>query len=276
MTTLNVLTRCFTCKEETTTHSCPGCSKQFCEDDLMKHREELKSQFVQMLNDQQKSIPNNHPSIIQINLWEQKSIEKIKQTAEEQRQIVQQSIHRQFNNFTEQMQQINKRQDFNEIDLQNLQIQLEQLQQQINQPTNIEIKQDSSTTLIHKLSIQILYHRHHQLKSNIKWKPNAQTIAGGNGFGGKLNQLSFPQGIYVDHQQQHIYIADRYNHRILKWRLGENNGEIVAGGNGKGNRIDQLNQPFDVIVDENNKSLIICDCGNRRVVRWSLPRTAKD
>ena len=108
MTTLNVLTRCFTCKEETTTHSCPGCSKQFCEDDLMKHREELKSQFVQMLNDQQKSIPNNHPSIIQINLWEQKSIEKIKQTAEEQRQIVQQSIHRQFNNFTEQMQQINK------------------------------------------------------------------------------------------------------------------------------------------------------------------------
>jgi len=31
-----------------------------------------------------------------------------------------------------------------------------------------------------------------------------------------------------------------------------------------------LNEPSDVIVDENNKSLIICDKGNRRVIRWSL------
>ena len=31
-----------------------------------------------------------------------------------------------------------------------------------------------------------------------------------------------------------------------------------------------MNQPTDVIVDENNKSLIICDSGNRRIVRWSL------
>ena len=295
MATSNVSTICFTCKDETTTYPCPGCSKHFCADDLMKHREELKSlfheiehqrnEFVQILNDQQKTIPNNHPSIIQINhpfiiqinLWEQKSIAKIKQTAEEQRKIVQQSIHgnlpqiqTQLNNFTEQMQKINKRKDFNEIVLQKLQTQLKQLQQQINPPTNIEIKQDSSTTLIHKLSIQILYHRHHQLKSNIKWKPNAQTIAGGNGRGDKLNQLAYPHGIYVDHQQQYIYIADYYNHRILKWKLGENNGEIIARGNGNGNRIDQLNQPTDVIVDENNKSLIICDYGNRRVVRWSL------
>ena len=31
-----------------------------------------------------------------------------------------------------------------------------------------------------------------------------------------------------------------------------------------------MNEPSDVIVDENNKSLIICDRGNRRVIRWSL------
>ena len=109
-----------------------------------------------------------------------------------------------------------------------------------------------------------------QLKTNLKWKQNGETIAGGNGYGDKLNQLNYPYGIYVDHQQQHIYIADCRNHRIVKWKLGENNGEIVAGGNGQGNRIDQLFWPTDVIVDENNKSLIICDQGNRRVVRWSL------
>jgi len=294
MATSNLSTKCFTCQEETTTYPCPGCSKQFCADDLMKHREELKlrfheiehqrNEFVQMLNDQQKTIPNNHPAIIQINLWEQKSIEKIQQTAKEQRQIVQQSIHgylpqiqTQFNDFTQQIQQINKKKDFNEKVLEKLQIQLKEIQQQINQPTNIQINEDSSSTFIRKLSIQILHSQHqtnlyhrHQLNSNIKWKPNAQTIAGGNGQGNQLNQLSSPLGIYVDHQQQHIYIADYTNHRIVKWKLGENEGQIVAGGNGQGNRIDQLSYPTDVIVDENNKSLSISDFGNRRVVRWPL------
>jgi len=199
--------------------------------------------------------------------------------------LVQQSIHgyfpqiqTQFNDFTQQIQQINKRKDFNEKVLEKLQSQLKEIRQQISQPNNIEIKQDPSSTFIQKLSIQILHSQHqtnlyrhrHQLKSNIKWKPNAQTIAGGNGQGNQLNQLNSPFGIYVDHQQQHIYIADYKNHRIVKWKLGENNGAIVAGGNGYGNRIDQLSYPIDVIVDENNKSLIICDYGNRRVVRWSL------
>ncbi len=52
--------------------------------------------------------------------------------------------------------------------------------------------------------------------------------------------------------------------------LKGNNGQIIAYGNGCGNRIDQLSFPTDVIVDQNNKSLIICDQWNGRVVRWSL------
>ena len=106
----------------------------------------------------------------------------------------------------------------------------------------------------------------------MKWKVDGQTIAGGNGYGDKLNKLSCPHGIYVDDEEQCIYIADAGNHRIVKWKLdgGSDHGEIVAGGNGEGNRIDQLNQPTDVILDEKKKSLIICDQGNRRVVRWSL------
>ena len=58
------------------------------------------------------------------------------------------------------------------------------------------------------------------------------------------------------------------NHRIVEWKNGAINGQIVAGGNGKGNRNDQLNCPTNVIVDKENDSLIICDYGNRRVVRW--------
>ncbi|CAF4445632.1 unnamed protein product, partial [Adineta steineri] len=84
----------------------------------------------------------------------------------------------------------------------------------------------------------------------------------------QLNQLSRPQGIYVDDDHQTIYIANFGNHCIVAWKYGAKNGQVVAGGNGQGNRSDQLNCPRDVTVDKKNDSLIICDQQNRRVVRW--------
>jgi sugar lactone lactonase YvrE len=54
----------------------------------------------------------------------------------------------------------------------------------------------------------------------------------------------------------------------MEWKNGATNGQVVAGGNGQGNRTDQLSNPTDVIVDEENDSLIICDYGNKRVARW--------
>ncbi|CAF4229864.1 unnamed protein product, partial [Rotaria sordida] len=51
--------------------------------------------------------------------------------------------------------------------------------------------------------------------------------------------------------------------------MGDTNGQVVAGGNGRGNRLDQLNEPTDVLIDKETDSLIICDSDNRRVVRWS-------
>jgi sugar lactone lactonase YvrE len=54
----------------------------------------------------------------------------------------------------------------------------------------------------------------------------------------------------------------------VKLKSDANTGRIVAGGNGQGNRNDQLYWPTKVIVDKENDSLIICDFGNRRVVRW--------
>jgi sugar lactone lactonase YvrE len=65
-----------------------------------------------------------------------------------------------------------------------------------------------------------------------------------------------------------MYVADTYNHRIVEWKNDSNNGQIVAGENGQGNRDDQLNYPTKVIVHRENDSLIICDYKNRRIVRW--------
>ncbi|CAF4076836.1 unnamed protein product, partial [Adineta steineri] len=107
------------------------------------------------------------------------------------------------------------------------------------------------------------------INNNTKWKQHGITIAGGNGSGNQLNQLYCPFGIYIDHRHQTIYIADWGNHRIVEWKYAAKTGQVVAGGNEIGKRSDQLHRPTDVIVDKRNDSLIICDGGNRRVVRWS-------
>ena len=101
------------------------------------------------------------------------------------------------------------------------------------------------------------------------WKQFAKTIAGGNGQGERLSQITRPQNICIDDHDQCIYITDYTNHRIVEWKPNAITGRIVAGGNGKGNRTDQLNCPRDVILDRQDNSIIIADRDNRRVVRWS-------
>jgi len=73
-----------------------------------------------------------------------------------------------------------------------------------------------------------------QINLNTKWKQVGITIGRENGRGDQLNQLSHPHSIYVEDDQT-IYIADYHNHRIVEWKCNENKGQIVAGGNEKGN-----------------------------------------
>ncbi|CAF4008339.1 unnamed protein product [Adineta steineri] len=80
--------------------------------------------------------------------------------------------------------------------------------------------------------------------SNTKQNQYGITIAGGNGEGDKSNKLCSPYGICVDNDHQCIYIADRGNHRIVEWKYGEKKGKVVAGGNGQGNQMNQLNKPI--------------------------------
>ncbi|CAF1046941.1 unnamed protein product [Adineta steineri] len=100
-------------------------------------------------------------------------------------------------------------------------------------------------------------------KTNLKWKQNAITVAGGNDEGKKLNQLYGPHGIFID-KNKNIFIADSWNNRIIEWKYNAKEGQIIVGGKG----MDQLNEPTDVIVDQQNHSIIIADKGNRRVIQW--------
>ncbi|CAF1280711.1 unnamed protein product, partial [Rotaria sordida] len=123
-----------------------------------------------------------------------------------------------------------------------------------------------------KLSIQNVVLEQHAVILNIpadaRWAQKGVTVAGGHGQGSATNQLDWPCGLFVDDDQT-MAIADGDNHRIIQWKKGDTNGQVVAGGNGKENRLDQLNGPTDVLIDKETDSLIICDPGNRRVVRWS-------
>jgi sugar lactone lactonase YvrE len=80
--------------------------------------------------------------------------------------------------------------------------------------------------------------------------------------------------VYVNDDQT-IYVAAYNNDRIIEWNRGATNGQVVAGGNQKGDQMNQLNSPVDVIVDNERNNLIICDGENRRVVRWSLQNGTK-
>lgn len=172
---------------------------------------------------------------------------------------------------------------------------------QLFNPWSVYIDDDMSILIADQLNHRI-----------IEWKtgsPNSgHVIAGGNGQGDGINQLSCPTDIFIDHRTDSLIICDRDNRRIVRWprhngRFGEvlisdidcialtidNDGHIyvsddkkhevrryesgathgvrVAGGNGRGNRCDQLNEPRYIFVDQQG-SLYVSDHGNHRVIMW--------
>ncbi|CAF3297499.1 unnamed protein product [Rotaria socialis] len=103
--------------------------------------------------------------------------------------------------------------------------------------------------------------------SNATWNPIGITKAGSNKRGTGLNELDFPSS-FVFGADSSMYIADTFNHRIVKWLLnGSNSQSIIAGAKGIGNQTDQLRYVHRVILDEEN-TMYICDSGNSRVLRW--------
>jgi sugar lactone lactonase YvrE len=114
--------------------------------------------------------------------------------------------------------------------------------------------------------------------SVLKYTPNANAfvlVAGGNGFGSALNQIggfgaaSFGYGGLFVAENGDIYVADRTNHRVVKWTPGAAQGIVVAGGNGSGSALNQLSNPQSVFVNGSGDVFVV-DQSNHRVVRWSI------
>ena len=173
MATANNKSRCTTCgKDIKVTYKCEGCSQSFCVNHLAKHHQELGQQLDEIENErnifrqilsEQSTDPYKHVLFEQINQWEEKSIVKIKQTAEETRELLlkhknehMKIIEMKLIELTEEMKELRSENDFNEINLNELKEKLKELEEQLNQPENITIKEDlSSSSFINRISLHI-------------------------------------------------------------------------------------------------------------------------
>ncbi|CAF1550267.1 unnamed protein product [Adineta steineri] len=276
--------QCVTCRKEKSTTRCDGCSQPFCYNHLGDHRQELNKQldeievnrdlFRQTLTEQSAK-PENLTLIKQIDEWEQDSIDKIRQTANEARQTILQhstkcltDFETKLNTLTKELRESREENDFIEADLQRWNTQLTQMNNELDKPSTISI-QHGSTPLISTIHVNASVSSHlPNLDNDAKSIQNGVTVAGGNGEGSRSNQLSSRFNFYID-KDQTMYIADYSNQRIIEWKLGAPNGEIVAGGNGVGNQGNLLNGLTLGIVDKVNDSFIISNIGNQRVIQWS-------
>ncbi|CAF4290208.1 unnamed protein product [Rotaria socialis] len=68
-------------------------------------------------------------------------------------------------------------------------------------------------------------------------------------------------------EQGFLYVTNWLGHEVKRWLVGETQGTVVAGGNGIGSRLNQLNSARKVFVDR-DRSVYVSDWFNHRVMKW--------
>jgi sugar lactone lactonase YvrE len=101
--------------------------------------------------------------------------------------------------------------------------------------------------------------------TDLKWNQTGVVVAGTGLSGTGANQLNQPYCLYIDATDT-MYICDSYNNRIQKWLSDASNGSTIAGASGgvSGSTSTLLNQPADIVFD-NNGYMYVADTNNNRV-----------
>ena len=74
-------------------------------------------------------------------------------------------------------------------------------------------------------------------------------------------------GLAMDHQR-YLYVSDTAQHEVRRYTIEDKNGIVVAGGNGQGNQLNQLNCPTYLFIDE-EQAVYVSDTYNHRVMKWN-------
>ena len=159
--------QCLKC-DKRIVYLCEGCSQKFCVTHLLEHRQQLGEELNGIENDrnglqqsliEQKNNRQRLPLMQQVDKWEVDGINKIRQTAQECRQLLVQhtndhilDIENKLTKLTKELKQIRKDDEFNEIDLNQMQEKLRRLRDELSQPRNIKVHEET-TSFVSKISV---------------------------------------------------------------------------------------------------------------------------
>ncbi|MFA6456675.1 MAG: fibronectin type III domain-containing protein [Bacteroidota bacterium] len=85
--------------------------------------------------------------------------------------------------------------------------------------------------------------------------------------------VNYPEFLVVDNTKNQLWVADEYNHRILRFDLTPRLGVGVLGQadfatNGTGLSSSKVDMPKGIAIDPTTGKLFVADYNNRRVLRW--------
>ncbi|CAF5187488.1 unnamed protein product, partial [Rotaria magnacalcarata] len=73
-------------------------------------------------------------------------------------------------------------------------------------------------------------------------------------------------GLAMD-EQRCLYVSNTEKHEVRRYKLGEKNSTLVAGGNGCCDGLHQLSWPTYLFVDR-QQNVYVSDQSNHRVMKW--------
>lgn len=163
---------CVKCQKRQGQALCGGCEQWFCMKHLYAHRDEL-SQKMEDLIPKHDQIQENlidetggfdqHPLMLDVDRWEETSIQKIQQTATEIREQLRKSLGRtkrqireSLRPITQELNENRETENYSETELQAWLNQLEVLKEELERPSWFELRHhEDESTLIHIPLLQL-------------------------------------------------------------------------------------------------------------------------
>ncbi|CAF1381126.1 unnamed protein product [Rotaria magnacalcarata] len=127
---------------------------------------------------------------------------------------------------------------------------------QLNYPTDVLIDKETDSLIICDQINQRV----------VRWSRRSGTTQGEI----LINNINC-YGLTMD-DQRYLYVCDYEKHEVRRYQLGEKNGTLVAGGNGQGYGLNQLNKPHYLFVD-GQQNVYVSDNFNHRVMKWDKDAT---